>query len=99
LITTEKGQNHYAGSIEDDNMSFIPVYKDFAVSPTTYMAKEIATYISSGKTLEWMNSYYPAGGQNLYGDAGQKYLKGKSTREQFADEMEKAWKGAEKTWR
>lgn len=99
LITTEKGQNHYAGSIEDDNMSFIPVYKDFAVSPSTYMAKEIATYISAGKTLEWMNSYYPAGGQNLYGDAGQKYLVGKTTRAQFADEMIKAWKGAEKTWR
>ena len=99
LITTEEGQTHYAGSIADDNMSFIPVYKDFKVSPTTYMAKEIADYLAAGKSLEWMNSYYPAGGQNLYGDAAQKFLAGKSTRAQFTAEFEKAWKGAEKTWR
>ncbi|AOY56569.1 MAG: hypothetical protein RI933_309 [Actinomycetota bacterium] len=99
LITTPEGQLHYAGSIADDNMSFIPVYKDFTVAPTTYMANEIAEYISAGKTLEWMNSYYPAGGQNLYGDAAQKYLTGKSDRAAFSAEFEKAWNGVEKTWR
>lgn len=99
LTGTPEGQTHYAGSIEDDNMSFIPVYKDFTVEPNTFMAKEIAKYISNAKTLEWMNSYYPAGGQNLYGDAGQKYITGKTSRAQFATELEKAWKGVEKTWR
>jgi raffinose/stachyose/melibiose transport system substrate-binding protein len=99
LTGTPEGQTHYAGSIEDDNMSFIPVYKDFTVEPNTFMAQEIAKYISNAKTLEWMNSYYPAGGQNLYGDAGQKYITGKTSRAQFATELEKAWKGVEKTWR
>jgi raffinose/stachyose/melibiose transport system substrate-binding protein len=46
-----------------------------------------------------MNSYYPAGGQNLYGDAAQKYLTGKSDRAAFSAEFEKAWNGVEKTWR
>jgi raffinose/stachyose/melibiose transport system substrate-binding protein len=99
LVSTPEGQTHYAGSIEDDNMSFIPVYKDFTVEPTTYMAKAIAGYISQAKTLEWMNSYYPAGGQNLYGDAGQKYITGKIDRKGYAAEMQKAWKGVDKTWR
>ena len=99
LITTEEGQTHYAGSIADDNMSFIPVYKDFKVAPTTFMAKAIADYLAKGKSLEWMNSYYPAGGQNLYGAAAQKFLAGKSDRAGFTAEFAKAWKGAEKTWR
>ena len=99
LVSTPEGQTHYAGSIEDDNMSFIPVYKDFTVEPNTYMAKAIAGYIKNAKTLEWMNSYYPAGGQNLYGDAGQKYITGKIDRKGYAAEIEKAWKGVEKTWR
>lgn len=98
LITTPEGQTHYAGSIADDNMSFIPVYSGFTVSPTTYMAQEIAKYIADGKTLEWMNSYYPSGGQNLYGDAGQKYLKGKIDGAGYAAELEAAFKGVEKTW-
>jgi len=99
LIKTPEGQLHYAGSIADNNMSFIPVYDGFTVSPTTFMANEIAQYIAAGKTLEWMNSYYPAGGQNLYGDAGQKYLTGKTNRAAFASELEAAWKGVDKTWR
>lgn len=99
LVSTPEGQTHYAGSIEDDNMSFIPVYKDFTVEPNTFMAKAIAGYISQAKTLEWVNSYYPAGGQNLYGDAGQKFITGKTDRKAFTAELEKAWKGVEKTWR
>ena len=99
LVSTPEGQTHYAGSIEDDNMSFIPVYKDFTVEPTTYMAKAIAGYISQAKTLEWMNSYYPAGGQELYGASSQKYMTGKINGAQYAAELEKAWKGKTKTWR
>jgi raffinose/stachyose/melibiose transport system substrate-binding protein len=99
LITSEAGQQHYAGSIEDNNMSFIPVYKDFTVQPTTNMAQQIAKYISESKTLEWMNSYYPAGGQNKYGDASQKYLTGKTNRAQFTTEFQNSWKGEKKTWR
>jgi len=99
LITSEEGQTLYAGPSTEGNLSFIPVYQGFNVAPETYMANEIAEYLAAGKTLEWMNSYYPAGGQNLYGDAGQKYITGKIDRAGYAAEMEAAWKGVEKTWR
>jgi len=63
------------------------------------MAQQIAGFISAGKTLEWMNSYYPAGGQNKYGDASQKYLTGKTNRAKFTTEFQNSWKGEKKTWR
>lgn len=99
LITSPEGQQHYAGPIEDGFMNFIPVYSGFTVEPNTYMAQEIATYVNAGKTLEWMNSYYPAGGQNLYGDSGQKLITGAITGAQYAAEIEDAWNGSAKTWR
>ena len=100
LITTPEGQMHYAGPIDQDNMSFIPVYSGFTVSPATYMANEIATYIAAGKTLEWMNSYYPAEpGQLAYGASGQKYITGKIDRAGFAASYQADWKGSTKSWR
>jgi raffinose/stachyose/melibiose transport system substrate-binding protein len=99
LYTTPAGQKWVAGSVEDGGMNFIPVYKGFTVSPKTYMAKEISKYVVAGNTLEWINTYYPAGGQDLYGASGQKLMAGKITGAQYGDELEKAWKGAVKTWR
>lgn len=99
LITTPEGQLRYAGPIEDGYMNFIPVYSGFTVEPNTFMAQEIATYVNAGKTLEWMNSYYPAGGQNLYGDSGQKLITGAITGAEYAAEIEAAWLGEPKTWR
>ena len=99
LFTTPDGQAHVAGPIEKNGMNFIPAYKGFTVKPTTYMAKEIAAYVDAGKTLEWINSYYPAGGQELYGASSQKYMTGKINAAQYAAELEKAWKGKTKTWR
>ena len=99
LYTTPEGQQHVAGPIEKKGMNFIPAYKGFTVKPTTYMAKEIAAYVDAGKTLEWINSYYPAGGQELYGASSQKYITGKINAAQYAAELEKAWKGKAKTWR
>jgi raffinose/stachyose/melibiose transport system substrate-binding protein len=99
LMTTAKGQQHVSGAVEDGGMNFIPAYKGFKVSPKTFMAKAIAGYVSKGKTLEWINSYYPAGGQNLYGASSQKYITGKIDASAYAAEIEAAWKGAVKTWR
>ena len=99
LYTTPAGQQHVAGPIEKNGMNFIPAYKGFTVSPSTYMAKEIASYVAAGKTLEWMNSYFPAGGQELYGASSQKYMTGKINAKQYAAELEAAWKGKVKTWR
>ena len=64
-----------------------------------FEAKAIADYLAAGKSLEWMNSYYPAGGQELYGASSQKYMTGKINGAQYAAELEKAWKGKTKTWR
>jgi raffinose/stachyose/melibiose transport system substrate-binding protein len=99
LYTTPAGQKRIAGPVQDGGMNFIPVYKGFTVSPKTYMAKEIAKYVNADNTLEWINTYYPAGGQDLYGASGQKLMAGKINGAQYAEELEKAWKGSVKTWR
>jgi len=99
LYTSPAGQKFVAGPVEDGGMNFIPVYKGFTISPKTYMAKEIAKYVNANNTLEWINTYYPAGGQDKYGASGQKLMAGKITGAQYGDELEAAWKGAVKTWR
>ena len=99
LYTSAKGQQRVAGPVEKGGMNFIPVYKGFKVQPQTYMAKEIASYVGANKTLEWINTYYPAGGQDLYGASGQKLMTDTITGDQYATELQNAWKGAVKTWR
>jgi raffinose/stachyose/melibiose transport system substrate-binding protein len=91
FLTTEAGQKFWAGPVEDGGMSFIPVYKDFTVEPSTFMAKEIASYIAAGNTLQWVNSLYPSGLQEEYGASMQKYYDGKIDRAGLAAELEKAW--------
>ena len=100
FLTTPEGQARWAGPIEEDGMNFIPMYEGFTVSPSTYMSQDIARYIAEGKTLEWINSFYPAGLQDVYGkEAAQPYYDGVIDRAAFAAVMEGAWAGAEKTWR
>ena len=100
LLTTPEGQARWAGPVEAGGMNFIPMYEGFTVAPSTFMAQEIASYIAGGKTLEWMNSYYPAGLQDVYGyEGGQPYYDGVLDRAGYASVLEGAWAGAEKTWR
>jgi len=99
LYTTPEGQKRVAGPVDQGGMNFIPVYKGFTVKPKTYMANEISKYVVAGNTLEWINTYYPAGGQDLYGASGQKLMAGKISGTDYATELEKAWKGSVKTWR
>ncbi len=77
-------------------MNFIPVYKDFKVQPKTYMAQEISKYAVTDKTLDWMNIYYPAGLQNKFGASSQKFISNEITVEQYAKELQDAFKGAKK---
>lgn len=91
FITTPEGQAYWSGPVEEGGMNFIPVYEGFSVTPSTFMAAEIAEYIAAGKTLQWVNSAYPAGLQEAYGAAAQKYYDGVIDRQQFADELEAAW--------
>ena len=102
LYTSPAGQHHVAdpaGKNGAGGMGFIPVYAGFTVQPATYMAKVISGYVVAGKTLDWMNTYYPAGGQDKYGASGQKYITDKITADQYAQELQDAWKGSVKTWR
>jgi raffinose/stachyose/melibiose transport system substrate-binding protein len=99
LYTTPAGQKRVAGPVEDGGMNFIPVYSGFKVAPKTNMAREISSYVTTGKTIEWINTYYPAGGQDLYGASGQKLMANVITGAEYAAELEAAWKGSVKTWR
>ena len=91
FLTTPEGQAFWSGPVEEGGMNFIPVYDGFTVTPSTFMAAEIAEYIAAGKTLQWVNSAYPAGLQEAYGAAAQKYYDGVSDRAAFAAELEGAW--------
>jgi raffinose/stachyose/melibiose transport system substrate-binding protein len=91
FLTTPEGQAHWAGPIESNGMSFIPVYSGFTVQPATFMATEIAKYIADGKTLQWVNSAYPSGLQECYGAATQKYYDSVSDRETLAADMQACW--------
>ena len=92
LLTTPEGQAHWSGPVEEGGMNFIPVYDGFTVSPTTFMSQDIAAYIGDGKSLDWINSYYPAGLQDVYGAAAQQYYDGVIDRAGFAEELEAAWR-------
>ena len=100
LYTSPEGQKRVAGPVEEGGMSFIPVYKGFKIEPKTYMAKEISKFASAGKTLDWMNSYYPAGLQEEVGKVSmQQYFTDKISAADLAKAIENAWKGKPKTWR
>jgi len=102
LYTSTKGQHHVAdpaGQNGAGGMGFIPVYSGFKVAPATFMSKNVAAYVAAHKTLDWINTYFPAGGQNLYGASGQKYMADQLTPAAYAAELEAAWKGSVKTWR
>ena len=99
LYTSPTGQRFVADPVTEGGMGFIPVYKGFKVQPVTFMSKEIAKYVAADKTIEWINTYYPAGGQDLYGASGQKLMANAITGDQYAAELQAAWKGVTKTWR
>lgn len=92
FLTTEEGQKLWAGPVDQGGMNFIPVYKDFKVQPSTFMAKQIAEYIAAGNTLQWVNSLYPSYLQKAYGAAMQKYYDGQIDRAGLAQELQASWK-------
>jgi raffinose/stachyose/melibiose transport system substrate-binding protein len=99
LYTSSAGQHHVVDSVTKGGMGFIPVYNGTKVKPATYMSQVIAKYVGANKVLDWMNTFYPAGGQDLYGASGQKLMAKKITATQYAKELQNAWKGVPKTWR
>ena len=100
LYTSPQGQKRVAGPVEEGGMNFIPVYKGFKIEPKTYMAREISKFVVGNKTLDWMNSYYPAGLQEEVGKVSmQQYFTDKISSAELAKAIENAWKGKPKTWR
>ena len=100
LYTSPVGQRFVADPVTEGGMGFIPVYKGFKVQPATSMARDIAKYVEAGKTLEWINTYYPAGLQETVGKVSmQQYFTDKISAAELAKAIQDAWKGSTKTWR
>ena len=102
LYTSPAGQHHVAdpATKTGGGMGFIPVYKNWKVPPTTYMSQVIAKFVGANKTLEWINTYYPAGLQEEVGKVSmQQYFTNKISATDLATAIQNAWKGKPKTWR
>jgi raffinose/stachyose/melibiose transport system substrate-binding protein len=100
LYTSKKGQGFVANPVTKGGMGFIPVYKGFKVEPATSMARDISKFVVAGKTLEWINTYYPAGLQETVGKVSmQQYFTDKISSADLAKAIQDAWKGSVKTWR
>ena len=100
LYTSPKGQGFVANPVTKGGMGFIPVYKGFKVEPATSMARDLSKLVVAGKTLEWINTYYPAGLQETVGKVSmQQYFTDKITSADLAKAIQDAWKGSVKTWR
>lgn len=87
FLTTKEGQEYYV-----NQLNFIPAYSGFEITPSDAMSSQIATLLEAGNTLEWMNTYYPAGGFQAMGASMQKYIDGKIDRAGLAKEFEDYWK-------
>jgi raffinose/stachyose/melibiose transport system substrate-binding protein len=100
LYTSPVGQRFVADPVTEGGMGFIPVYKGFKVQPATSMARDIAKYVEAGKTLDWINTYYPGGLQEEVGKVSmQQYFTDKISSAELAKAIQDAWKGKTKTWR
>ena len=91
FVFDKAGQDYYI-----NKMKFIPVFDTFKTKPNDPMSRQILSYVEQGRTLEWMNSLYPAEAQVVMGAAIQKYLAGKSDRAGLAKEIEAFWKSVKK---
>jgi raffinose/stachyose/melibiose transport system substrate-binding protein len=87
LVTDKVGQDYYINQFK-----FIPVFDTIEAKPADAMSKQILSYLEEKRTLEWMNSLYPADGWPTMGISMQKYLSDNINREQLAKELEDYWK-------
>ncbi len=91
MVMDKTGQDYYL-----NKMKFIPVFDTFKTKPSDPMSRQIQSYVQQGRTLEWMNSLYPPEGWPSMGAVMQKYLAGKSSRAEFARDLEDFWKTVKK---
>jgi len=74
-----------------NQFKFIPVFKNNPLEASDPLAKSIQGYLSEGRTLEWMNNYYPADGWANMGAIMQKYDAGKTDKAGLTKELEAYW--------
>lgn len=86
LVNDPKGQDYVVNQFK-----FIPVFKNIALEATDPLAKSIQTYLADGRTLEWMNNFYPADGWSMMGASMQKYVAGKTDKAGLITELEAYW--------
>jgi raffinose/stachyose/melibiose transport system substrate-binding protein len=100
LYTSPQGQRFVADPVTEGGMGFIPVYKGFKTEPATSMSRDISKFVVAGKTLDWINAFYPGGLQEEVGKVSmQQYFTDKISKAELATAIENAWKGKPKTWR
>ncbi len=87
LTTSEQGLDFYVNQFK-----FLPAYDTVAQPPADSLSQQILGYASSGETLEWMNSLYPADGWPTFGAAMQQYVSGAIDRADLADQIAGYWK-------
>jgi len=87
LTTSEQGLDFYVNQFK-----FLPAYDTVAEPPADSLSQQILGYASSGETLEWMNSLYPADGWPTFGAAMQQYVSGAIDRAGLADQIAGYWK-------
>ena len=86
FFTSKTGQDYYV-----NKLNFIPAYKNITAAPSDNLSKMIVTYMNEGKTLSWINMYYPGDGVTSLGAIMQKYVAGKVDRQGLAKELQTYW--------
>ncbi|SNS06571.1 carbohydrate ABC transporter substrate-binding protein, CUT1 family [Anaerovirgula multivorans] len=90
LVSSETGQKYYV-----EKLNLIPVFDNFEIKPEDSLSLSILEYMEADKSMEWMNTYYPADGWPTMGASLQKYLGGQINRDELTSEIENYWKNAE----
>lgn len=86
MISSEDGQDYYV-----NKLNFLSVFDNFTAEPADSLSQSVLSYMKSGNTLEWMNTYYPADAFPAMGTSMQKYLADKINKSDLVKEFEAYW--------
>ncbi|MFA9398251.1 MAG: ABC transporter substrate-binding protein [Clostridiaceae bacterium] len=89
LVYDEAGQD-----VLVNKCNLIPAFSNITIEPSDPLAKSIKSYISDGKTLQFMTNL-PADHWSEIGASMQKYLAGESDRAGLVEEIEYYWENVE----
>lgn len=90
LTTSDEGLDFYVNEFQ-----FLPAYDTVAEPPADTLSQQILGYASSGNTLEWINSLYPADGWPTFGATMQQYIVDQADRASVAEQFEDYWTSVE----